>query len=148
MPTAHHGPPASAHHITRFWVHYRLTDRMGVVYYGNYLELFEMARSTMIRDNGHRYSQMEADGYMLPVVHASVDYFSPAYYDDQLLIHTWVDRLAGRRIDFRYAITRNDDPKPICEGLTRHLVVGPDGKPRRLSAEWLERLAALGGGIG
>lgn len=134
---------ACRRHTTRFWVHYRLTDRMGVVYYGNYLELFELARSTMIRDAGFFYRDMENDGYLLPVVHAAVDYLAPAYYDDLLLIDTWIPLLNGRRIDFHYEIRRGDQPQPICRGVTRHLVAGPDGRPRRLSPEWRERLELL-----
>jgi acyl-CoA thioester hydrolase len=136
-------PDQPHRHTTRFWVHYRMTDRMGVVYYGNYLELFELARSTMIRDAGFRYSDMERDGFLLPVVHAQVDYLAPAFYDDLLLIDTWIPRLDGRRIDFHYEIRRNDQPQPICRGLTRHLVAGPDGRPRRLNAQWHECLQRL-----
>lgn len=143
VPSATGSPAAPRTHITRFWVHYRLTDRMGVVYYGNYLELFELARSTMIRDAGWRYSDMEADGFMLPVVHAEVDYLSPAYYDDLLLIETRIERLSSRRIDFHYELRRNDDPAVICRGKTSHLVAGPDGRPRRLSPHWMERLGNM-----
>jgi acyl-CoA thioester hydrolase len=120
-----------------------MTDKMGVVYYGNYLELFEMARSTMIRERGFLYSQMEADGFNLPVIRAEVDYLAPAFYDDLLLIDAWVEKLGGRSIDFRYEIRRNEDPTIICRGHTRHLVTGPNGQPRRLSPEWQSRLDAL-----
>jgi acyl-CoA thioester hydrolase len=135
--------PPPRRHVTRFWVHYRMTDRMGVIYYGNYLELFELARSTMIRDAGYRYSDMESDGYMLPVVRAEVDYLAPAHYDDLLLIETWIRRVSARGIEFHYEIRRDGKPKSICRGLTRHLVAGPDGRPCRLSAPWLERLGSL-----
>jgi acyl-CoA thioester hydrolase len=120
-----------------------MTDQMGVVYYGNYLELFELARSTMIRDAGWRYSEMERDGFGLPVIHAEVDYLAPAHYDDELLIETWIERLNGRGIDFRYEIRRNQGPAAICRGMTRHLVAGRDGKPRRLSAPWIERMEMM-----
>jgi acyl-CoA thioester hydrolase len=135
--------PSGRRHTTRFWVHYRMTDQMGVVYYGNYLELFELARSTMIREAGWRYSEMERDGFLLPVVRAEVEYLAPAHYDDELRIETWIERLNGRGIDFRYEIRRNDDPATICRGKTRHLVAGTDGKPRRLNAHWQERMQTL-----
>src|SRR6185436_11148265 len=107
--------------------------------------LFEMARSAMIREQGFRYAQMEDDGFMLPVVRAEVDYLAPAYFEDQLVIETWVDRLTKTRIDFNYEIRRNGDPGVICRGHTRHIVVGPTGAPRRLSEQWLEHLQRLGG---
>ena len=55
-------------------VPYADTDQMGVVYYGNYLTLFERARNELMRACGYTYLQCEAEGWMLPVVHAEVDY--------------------------------------------------------------------------
>ena len=57
---------------------------MGVVYYGNYLTLFERARNELMRSCGYTYRECEAEGWMLPVIHAEVDYKSPARYDDLL----------------------------------------------------------------
>ena len=82
--------PANAH-IENCRVTYRMSDQMGVVYYGNYLEMFEMGRSGLLRSTGFSYRQMEQEGYQLPVIHAALDYLSPARYDD-LLDNPHVDR--------------------------------------------------------
>ena len=37
-------------HETKIRVRYKDTDRMGVVYYGNYLTFFEAGRSEFMRD--------------------------------------------------------------------------------------------------
>ena len=66
-------------------VPYADTDQMGVVYYGNYLTLFERARNELMRGSGFTYARMETEGgAMLPVVEAHVDYHAPARYDDLL----------------------------------------------------------------
>jgi acyl-CoA thioester hydrolase len=65
---------------------YSETDKMGYVYYGRYLEYFEEARTEMIRSMGVRYSTMEKDGIMLPVIHSEIDYKHPLYYDEEILI--------------------------------------------------------------
>ncbi len=39
-------------HTTNIRIRYKDTDRMGVVYYGNYLTFFEIGRSEYMRDLG------------------------------------------------------------------------------------------------
>ena len=53
-------PPASA--ATRVRVRYAETDRMGVVYYANYLVWFEVGRTEWLRETGWTYREMERDG--------------------------------------------------------------------------------------
>ena len=60
--------------VTEYRVPYADTDQMGVVYYGNYMALFERARNELMRACGYTYKECEAEGFMLPVVHAEADY--------------------------------------------------------------------------
>ena len=53
--------------ITRLRVRYAETDRMGVVYYANYLVWFEVARADWLRETGWSYREMESAGVSLPV---------------------------------------------------------------------------------
>ena len=128
-------------HVSRCRVTYRMTDQMGVADHGHYMELFEIGRTEMLRDAGFDYRSMERDGFFLPVVRMTADYMAPARYDDVLLIHTWLEDLGRVRFDFRYEIRREGKgTKPLCRGVTYHVLVGNDGKPRRLEGTWLERL--------
>ena len=70
----------------QYRVPYADTDQMGVVYYGNYLTIFERARNELMRACGYTYRECEAEGWMLPVTHAEVDYKRPARYDDKALV--------------------------------------------------------------
>lgn len=54
-------------HSTQIRIHYALTDQMGVVYYGNYAQFFEIARTEAIRQLGFTYKELEAMGVMMPV---------------------------------------------------------------------------------
>ena len=47
-------------------VRYAETDRMGVVYYANYLVWFEVGRTEWLRETGWSYREMEHDGIALP----------------------------------------------------------------------------------
>lgn len=65
---------------------YSETDQMGYVYYGRYLEYFEVARTEMIRSVGYPYSRLENEGVMLPVVESHIQYKAPLFYDDEISI--------------------------------------------------------------
>lgn len=130
-------------YATEWRVTYRMTDQMGVVYYGNYFEMFEFGRTELLRGTGFSYSQMEQDGFYLPVTRASAEYVAPARYDDLLDIQTSITRLDRLRIEFEYEIRRKDDSGLICRGATTHIFTGGDGRPRRLNPVWLKRIQSL-----
>jgi len=69
---------------------YSETDKMGYVYYGRYLEYFEVGRTEMIRSIGYPYRKLEEQGVMLPVVESHVKYKAPLFYDDQIEINIHV----------------------------------------------------------
>ena len=107
-------------------VPYADTDQMGVVYYGNYLTIFERARSELMRACGYTYRQCEAEGWMLPVVHAEVDYHRPARYDDLLEVTAWCRAHRGVRIEIACEVRVKGAPEVVGEGFTRHGVVSTE----------------------
>lgn len=107
-------------------VPYADTDQMGVVYYGNYLALFERARNELMRACGYTYKECEAEGFMLPVTHAEVDYRRPAKYDDLLEITAWVQQQKGVRVEIACEVRRKGDPELLVRGFTRHAFVSTE----------------------
>lgn len=75
-------------HSTSVRVRYAETDQMGIVYYGNYAQYFEVGRVECIRALGFTYKGMEEMGVRMPVVHMDVRYLRPALYDDLITIRT------------------------------------------------------------
>lgn len=104
-------------------VPYADTDQMGVVYYGNYLTFFERARNELMRASGYTYRECEAEGFALPVVHAEVDYKSPAHYDDLLEISAWVEEIKGVRCKIACEVRRQGEEKVLAKGHTVHVFV-------------------------
>lgn len=104
-------------------VPYADTDQMGVVYYGNYLTIFERARNELMRSRGYTYKRYEEEGWMLPVVHAEVDYRRPAKYDDLLEVTAWVKEQRGVRIEIACEVRRKGEPELLVSGFTRHCFV-------------------------
>ena len=83
---------------------------MGYVYYGNYATYFEVARVETLRKLGVSYKELEDGGIMLPVLDFKINYYKPAYYDDELLIKTIVKKMPGVRIHFSYqTFNKNGD---------------------------------------
>ena len=68
---------------TKIRVRYAETDCMKVVYYGNYLTYFEVARVEFLRQQGHAMSDVDRKVH-LPVVEAVVRYARPARLDNLL----------------------------------------------------------------
>jgi len=108
-------------------VRYAETDCMGVVYYANYFVWFEIGRTDWLRDTGHSYRSMEAEGVQLPVIEAHCQYRRAAKYDDELEIRTRAALLTPVRIRFDYEIARGDET--LVTGHTIHAALDPRGRP-------------------
>ncbi len=106
-------------HTSTVRVRYADTDKMGVVYNGNYLTYFEIGRTELLRAIELPYSELEKHGCLLPVSEAKVLYKIPAVYDDILHITTTFKYSAhSATITIEYKITRDADC--IAEGYTTH----------------------------
>lgn len=107
-------------------VPYADTDQMGVVYYGNYLTIFERARNELMRATGYTYKRCEEEGFMLPVIHAELDYKQPARYDDLLEVTAWVSARKGVRLEISCEVRRKGEDAILVRGLTRHCFVSTE----------------------
>jgi acyl-CoA thioester hydrolase len=110
-------------------VRYAETDMMGVVYHGRYLPWCEVGRTTLLKELGLAYRQLEADGYRLPVLEVSAKYFRPALYDDTITIVTTLRERPLLRIRLEYEVKRGDEL--LATGSTVHAFIDREGKPVR-----------------
>ena len=117
---------------TRVRVRYAETDRMGVVYYANYLVWFEVGRTEWLRTTGWSYREMEHDGISLPVIDVQCEYLQPARYDDEIEVRTRAAILTPVRIRFDYEVVRTADDVVTAVGHTVHAALDPNGRPCRL----------------
>jgi acyl-CoA thioester hydrolase len=78
---------------TKIRIHYALTDQMGVVYYGNYAQFYEIGRTESIRSLGFTYKEIEAMGIFLAVTDMHIRYLRPAKYDDLIKVKTTLREL-------------------------------------------------------
>lgn len=120
--------------VTTLRVRYAETDRMGVVYYANYLVWFEVARAELLRSLGWSYRDMEDEGVYLPVIEARCEYRQSAKYDDEVEIRTTGTVLSPVRMGFDYRVSIKGQPGVAAIGYTAHAATTADGRPCRLPA--------------
>ena len=131
-------PPVST---SRVRVRYAETDKMGVVYYANYLVWFEVGRTDLLRESGWTYRDMEHEGFSLPVIESHCEYKQPAVYDDEVDVRTIATIVSPVRVQFSYEVVRAADGAMLAVGHTIHASLGSEGRPRRLP-ERVRRLLA------
>jgi len=112
--------------VALYRVIYGDCDSMAIVYYSNYLRLFEIGRTEWLREQGITYREVERRGFFLPATEAYLKYAQPAAYDDLLAIETRVGYVKRASTRFDYTISR--DGERIVQGYTVHACL--DGENR------------------
>jgi acyl-CoA thioester hydrolase len=120
------------------------TDAMGVVYYANYFEWFEIGRTEFFRSLGIPYKELDARGFVTPVVEAYCKFIKPARYDEILLIDTRVSVFKRATIRFEYSVIQKKDGLKLAEGYTVHAFLNKeDGKIVRIPEYIVDALKKL-----
>lgn len=114
------------HHTTTYRVRYADTDKMQYMYNGNYLTLFEIGRTELLRACNLPYAELERDWYLLPVMEARVFFKKPAFYDDVLLVECTYKVELKPTILLQYRILRGDEL--VAEGYTLHTFVDNESR--------------------
>lgn len=125
---------------TKIRVRYGETDRMGYCYYGNYAQFFEVARVEALRELGFSYKKLEDDGILLPVSEYSVKYKRPAYYDDELVIHTVIESIDGAKLNFHFETFNRNDELLNTSKVQLVFVDANTGRPTRPPGELAEKI--------
>jgi len=111
---------------------------MKYVYYGNYATYFEVARVELFRTLGMSYAEIEERGIWLPVADYKIKYLKPAFYDQELQIHTSIRTLPGVKILFEYEVYNPEGIKITEASTTLFFLDAVTGKVTRCPAFLLE----------
>ncbi|MBI9070454.1 MAG: acyl-CoA thioesterase [Melioribacteraceae bacterium] len=128
--------------VTQLRVRYADTDKMQFVYNGKYLEYFEVGRCELLRTYGLPYSEIETEGYQLPLIETGLVYRNPAFYDELLDIEAKVTVLYSPKIHIEYEVRRHETGELLVTGFTDHVfILESTKKATRPPKFYIEKLA-------
>ncbi|UCE58750.1 MAG: acyl-CoA thioesterase [Phycisphaerales bacterium] len=118
-------------------VRYAECDAMGYLHHAKYWEYFEVVRTDLLRRNGFRYRDLEAQGVCFVVYKAAVKYLAPIRYDDLITASVKVERMTRTRVDHSYEI--HCAGELTCQASTTLACVDRKGRPRLMpDALWAD----------
>ncbi|WP_019156743.1 acyl-CoA thioesterase [Robertmurraya massiliosenegalensis] len=106
-------------------VRYAETDQMGVVYHSNYLVWMEVGRTTLIKQLGFNYAELEQEGIISPVLDIHVSYKRPLRYGETATVNTWIEEYDGLKVTYGYEIFTEDGEIAVT-GQSIHVCVKKD----------------------
>lgn len=121
-------------------VYFEDTDLSGVVYHANYLRWMERARSDMLRLLGiDQRAAFEAGEGAYAVSDLAIRYRAPARLDDALVVASRLVTLRPASCRIHQRVMRADEI--VSDAEVTAALVGPNGRPRRQPAAWIEAFA-------
>ena len=97
-------------------------DAMNVCWHGHYLKYFEAGRAALLRAFDYDYPEMQASGYLWPVVEAHLKYVRPALYGQKLEVLTRLLEYENR-LKIGYEIVDLASGTRLTKGYTTQVAV-------------------------
>lgn len=125
-------------------VSYADSDRLGIVYYANYLKFFEIGRAELMRSLGIRYRDLEIQRQLfIPPVESRCEYIAPCRYDDLIRVRTWLSWMGPASLCFQNEVLNIEEGSRLCvRGFTRHALLNAYWKPERIPADLKQAFSA------
>lgn len=92
-------------------------DPLGIVWHGNYLKYFEIAREAFGRHFGLTYLDVKKQGYATPIVKTITEHKSPLKYGDTARVNVFYHDCDAAKLKFTYRIY-NQNELLVCIGET------------------------------
>ena len=92
-------------------------DPMNVVWHGNYPRYFEVARCKLLRLFNYDYLDMQASGYMWPIVDMRLKYVGSAKFTQMITVTATLVEYENR-IKINYLITDKNSGVKLTKGYT------------------------------
>jgi acyl-CoA thioester hydrolase len=122
-------------------VRYGETDQMGHANSAAYVHWFEQARGAHCRARGFSYRELEAEGFLLPVIEIAIQYRGEVLYDDQIEVEIILSELKRVSLRFDYVVRRAGQTQILTTGMTRHAVLSAKNhRPAAMPTPFLERI--------
>lgn len=125
------------------YVRWSDVDFAGIIFYGSYVRLFEIAETEMFRHCGLAYNRMFDDyDIFLPRKAVHSEFFWPARLDDRLRIAAYVGKVGTKSLTLHFDVLRADTAALGAAGWMVLVCVDRQRlKPRPLPAGLIQALA-------
>jgi 4-hydroxybenzoyl-CoA thioesterase len=107
-------------------------DPFGIIYYGAYIRLFQVAEEELFRACGLPYATLrEEKGVWIPRKAVQAEFHSPAQIDEEVAVQVHFSRIGNTAITMQFEVYRASDRAHRASGsLTVVSVDKPTMKPR------------------
>lgn len=109
-------------HEVELTVSFHDCDPMGVVWHGNYLRFFEIAREALLGKYNYGYRAMKASGYVWPVVDVHVKYRDRLTYEQRIRVRATIAEYENR-LRINYTIFDAESARRTTTGHTIQVAV-------------------------
>ena len=134
-------PPDREVYTTSLRVRFYELDPYDHVNHTNYFAYFETARIEYLNEMGWALDVLKDRGWQLVVVEITARFLAAARYGEELTIHTWVEEAGRVKSTWRQTMWRGDEE--VAHVLVTAAFTDLEGRPRRLPAEFAERIRDL-----
>lgn len=97
-------------------------DVMHVAWHGHYVKYFEIARCALLRRFDYDYPQMQASGYLWPIVECHLKYVRPARYGQRVRVTASLTEFENR-LRIAYEIHDAISGERLTKGYTTQVAV-------------------------
>ncbi|ODP32538.1 4-hydroxybenzoyl-CoA thioesterase [Pandoraea sp. ISTKB] len=121
-------------------------DAMEVAWHGHYVKYFEIARCALLRRLNYDYPQMQASGYLWPIVECHLKYVRPARYGQHVRVSASLIEYENR-LRIAYEIHDIATHQRLTKGYTMQVAVdartgemqfvSPSVVSEKLEAAWI-----------
>ncbi len=98
------------------------TDAMGIVWHGNYVKYFEVARCALLDSIDYGYTEMRESGYVWPVIDLRVRYPGAVVFAQKIIVRASIKEYL-HRLGIAYLITDAVTGKRLTRGTTHQVAV-------------------------
>ena len=116
--------PATAFEV-RDRVRWSDCDPFGIIYYGAYVRLFQVAEEELFRSCGLPFSELRVNrGVWIPRKALQMEFHSPAQLDEAVITSVWFSRIGTTSITMQFEVFRADDRLHRASGTLTVVSVG------------------------
>ena len=97
-------------------------DAMNIVWHGNYIKYFEVARCALLEKIQYGYHEMKASGYGWPVIDVRIKYVRPCQFKQRINVMASLIEYENR-LKIQYLITDHKSGQKLTTGYSIQVAV-------------------------